>query len=237
MATNKMKATEVERELKKKANKNKAELLARFFKTGKGEYGEGDIFWGINVPTQREIAKKFIDLSLSEIQKLLKNPVHECRLTALLILVYKYEKADDKTKGRVYNFYLKNTKHINNWDLVDVSCHKIIGAYLYDKDRSILYKFAKSKNLWEKRIAIISTFNFIAKNDFKDSVKIGEMLLNDKHDLIHKAVGWMLREVGKRDEKVLHDFLKKNVKKMPRTALRYSIERLAPEFRRYYISL
>lgn len=232
-----MKAGNIEKALKAKSDKEKAKLLARFFKTGKGEYGEGDIFWGLNVPTQRLIAKEFVGLSLSEIQKLLKNPVHECRLTALLILTYKYTKADENERKKIYEFYIKNTKYINNWDLVDTSCHKIVGAYLCDKDRSILYKLAVSKNLWEKRIAIVSTFYFIGKKDFKDAIKIGEILLGDKHDLIHKAVGWMLREVGKREEKVLHDFLKKHTKNMPRTTLRYSIERLPLEFKKFYMKI
>ena len=232
-----MTAQDVEKALKKKENKVKAQLLSRFFKTGKGEYGEGDVFLGITVPEQRLIAKQFMSIPLEEVQKLLQSPMHECRLTALLILAYKYPKADEKEKKTIFNFYIKNTKYINNWDLVDVTCHKIVGAYLYDKDRSIIYKLAKSKNLWEKRIAIISTFYFIREKDFSDSLKIAEMLLSDKHDLIHKAVGWMLREVGKKDEKVLHDFLKIHVNKMPRTALRYAIEKLPDEFRRHYMSL
>lgn len=232
-----MKALDVEKTLKTKANKVKAQLLSRFFKTGKGEYGEGDVFWGINVPEQRNIAKEFMSIPLDEVQKLLQNPVHECRLTALLILTYRYPKADEKEKKTIFNFYIKNTKYINNWDLVDVTCHKIVGEYLYEKDRKILYRLAKSKNVWEKRIALISTFYFIRQNDFSDSMKIAEMLLNDKHDLIHKAVGWTLREVGKKDENVLHDFLKIHTKKMPRTALRYAIERLPGEFRSHYMML
>ena len=231
----------VQLKLSKLKNNEKAKLLAGFFKTGKGEYGEGDIFWGINVPEQRKIAKEHIDSSFVELQELLNSGIHECRLTALLILTYKYEKAtkknDIKIQKDVYNFYIKNTKYINNWDLVDVTCHKIIGAYLFDKDRSILYKFAKSKNLWEKRISIISTFYFIREGDFYDSLKLAEILLYDKHDLMHKAVGWSLREVGKKDEKLLHDFLKKYAKTMPRTALRYSVERLPEEFRKYYMGL
>ena len=232
-----MKSFDVEKALKAKANKAKSQLLSRFFKTGKGEYGEGDVFLGITVPEQRLIAKEFIGIPLEEVQKLLQSPVHECRFTALLVLTYKYPKADEKEKKKIFNFYVKNTKYINNWDLVDVTCYKIVGAYLYDKDRSILYKLVKSKSLWEKRIAIISTFYFIREKDFSDSLKIGEMLLKDKHNLIHKAVGWMLREVGKRDENVLHDFLKIHTKKMPRTMLRYAIEKLPEEFRRYYMGL
>ncbi len=225
--------------LSKLKNKEKAKLLSGFFKTGVGEYGEGDIFWGINVPEQRGIAKEFVNSSFNELQELLKSGVHECRLTALLILTYQYEKAtknkDVKTQKKVFDFYIKNTKYINNWDLVDVTCHKIIGAYLFDKDRSLLYKLANSKNLWDKRIAIISTFYFIREKDYSDSLKLAEILLNDKHDLMHKAVGWTLREVGKKDEKLLHDFLKKHAKNMPRTALRYSLERLPEEFKRFYM--
>ena len=244
----------VKQKLSKLRNKEKATLLSRFFKTGKGEYGEGDIFWGVNVPEQRKIAKESLNLSFKELQELLENPVHEFRLTSLLILTYKYKSKIKNQKSKfkvesqnsnlierenkqIFNFYIKNIKYINNWDLVDVSCHKIVGAYLFDKDRKQLYKLAHSKKLWEKRIAIISTFYFIARNDFSDSIKIAEILLSDKHDLIHKAVGWMLREVGKRDENLLHNFLKKNIKKMPRTSLRYAIERLPNEFRQYYLSL
>ncbi len=232
---------QVEIKLSKLKNKEKAKLLSGFFKTGKGDYGEGDIFWGINVPEQRKIAKEHIDSSFVELQELLSSGIHECRLTALLILTYKYEKAtkgkDLKNQKMIFYFYIKNIKYINNWDLVDVTCPRIIGAYLFDKDRSLLYKLANSKNLWEKRIAIISTFYFIREKDYSDSLKLAEILLHDKHDLIHKAVGWTLREVGKKDEKLLHDFLKKHAKTMPRTALRYSIERIPEEFKRYYMSV
>jgi 3-methyladenine DNA glycosylase AlkD len=229
------------KKLSKLKNKESTKILARFFKTGKGEYGEGDIFWGIKVPEQRKIAKEFVDLLFSELQELLKNSVHECRLTALHILTYRFEKAlknkDLKVQSTIFNFYIKNIKCVNNWDLVDTSAPTIVGGHLFDKDRSILYKLAKSKNLWEKRIAIISTLYFIKRKDFSDTLKISEILLGDKLDLIHKAVGWMLREVGKKDEKVLRDFLKKNSKMMPRTALRYSIEKLSEKERRYYLSM
>ena len=227
------------KKLSKLKNKEKAKLLSGFFKTGKGQYGEGDIFWGITVPEQRKIAKEFVGIPIAELNPLIESPVHECRLTALLILTYKFEFAtknkDSKVQRQIYNFYIKNTRYINNWDLVDVTAPRIVGAYLFDKDRSILYKLVHSKNLWEKRIAIISTYYFIKQKDFIDTIKIAETLLPDKHDLIHKAVGWMLREVGKMDEKVLHEFLKKYAKRMPRTALRYSIERLPVEFKKYYM--
>jgi len=221
------------KELNKLKNPAKAKILAGFFKTGKGEYGEGDIFLGITVPEQRKVAKKLLNLKFSEIQKLLDSKIHEHRLVALLILVEKYKKGNDKEKKDVVKLYLKNTKKINNWDLVDLSSHYILGDYLLNKDRKILYALAKSKNLWEKRIAIISTFAFIRKDDFKDSLKIAEILINNQHDLIHKAVGWMLREIGKRDQKVEEKFLIRYYKAMPRTMLRYAIEKF-PEEKRYF---
>jgi len=238
-----MKADDVKKELSLYIDFEKAVILQRFFKTGKGQYGEGDIFLGIIVPNTRKIAKKFIDLSLLEIKKILYSKVHEERLCALLLLVEKYQKADREGKKEVFNFYIKNAKQANNWDLVDLSAPKIVGDYLLDKNKSpksnkrqfdgvkILYKFAKSKNLWEKRIAIISTFTFIKNEEYKNTFKIAEILMNDKHDLIHKAVGWMLREVGKRDLVVEEKFLKKYSKIMPRTMLRYAIEKF-PEMKR-----
>ena len=219
-------------DLKKAGNKKQATLLQRFFKTGPGQYGEGDIFLGIKVPVQRAIAKKY-DLGLKEIQKLLDSGIHEERLVGLFILIKKYVKSEDKKE--IFNFYLKNTKRVNNWDLVDLSSHKIMGNYLLDKKRKILYKLAKSKNLWERRISIISTFAFIDNNDFKDALKIAEIHLEDSHDLIHKAVGWVLREIGKKDKKVLEGFLKKHYKQMPRTMLRYSIERFEENLRQKYL--
>ena len=230
----------VKQKLSKLKNPIKAKILAGFFKTGKGQYGEGDIFWGINVPEQRIVAKGFannksFNESINILQELLEEPIHECRLTALLILTYLYTKTNEKKK--VFDFYLKNIKYINNWDLVDVTCPRIVGAYLFDKDRSLLYKLVKSKKLWEKRIAIISTLYFIKQRDLVDTLKLAEILLDDKHDLINKAVGWMLREVGKVDEVALHNFLKKHHSEMSRVTLRYSIERLPEDFRRHYMSL
>jgi 3-methyladenine DNA glycosylase AlkD len=216
--------------IKSKANTKHAKLLAGYFKTGKGEYGEGDIFLGITVPESRKIAIQFKDLPLKEVEILLNSKFHEERLIALLLLVHNYEKHPEK-RQEIFNFYLKNTKGINNWDLVDLSCHHIVGDFLLNKDKSILYQLAESNNIWEKRIAIISTFNFIKESKFEDSLKIAELLLKDKHDLIHKAVGWMLREIGKKDIMVLEDFLKKYYQQMPRTMLRYAIERL-PEIKR-----
>lgn len=229
------KLVELKKEMLKLANPKKAELLQGFFKTGKGQYGEGDIFLGIVVPKQRKVSKKFKDLSLNEIKEMLNSKIHEHRLTALFILVEQYKKADEGKKKEIFDFYLSNTKNINNWDLVDLSASKIVGNYLIDKDKSILYKLAKSDDLWEKRISIIATGALIWKNDFKDALKISEILLKDKHDLIHKAVGWMLREVGKRDLETEEVFLRKHYKTMPRTMLRYSIEKFSKEKKEFYM--
>ena len=223
----------LKKELKRLENPEQARILSKFFKTGKGEYGEGDIFLGIKVPEQRKVAKKYTDLPLKDTQTLLNSKIHEHRLTALLILVDKYQKSDNKTQ--IVNNYLKNTKKVNNWDLVDLSAPQILGNYLLDKNKSILHKLAKSKNLWEKRIAIVSTWTFIRNNQFNDTLKISEILLNDKHDLIHKAVGWMLREVGKKNQALEEKFLKKHYKTMPRTMLRYSIERFDEKKRKFYM--
>ncbi len=222
-------------ELKALANPQKAKLLQRFFKTGKGQYGEGDIFLGIMVPQSRNLAKKYSNLPFEEIKRLLESRFHEERLVALLILVHNYKKSSEENKEKIFNFYIENTKYINNWDIVDLSAHKIIGNHLKDKDKSILYKLAKSSNLWQKRISIISTFYFINNNEFQDSLNIAEILLSDSHDLIQKAVGWMLREIGKKDIQVLEQFLKKHYKKMPRTTLRYAIERFPEETRQRYL--
>ena len=227
---------EIKKELQKLSNPKQAELLQRFFKTGRGEYGEGDIFLGIKVPEQRKVAKRHPNLSLREIQELLLSKVHEHRLTSLFILIDKYKKSDEKGKKEIFNFYLKNTRNINNWDLIDLSAPKIVGNYLLDKPRKILYKLAKSKNLWERRISILSTAAFIVNEEYRDTLKISGILLNDKHDLIHKGVGWMLREVGKRvSQEKEEEFLKKHYKKMPRTMLRYAIERFSESKRKVYM--
>lgn len=229
-------------ELLKLRNNDKSKILTRFFKTGKGEYGEGDVFLGITVPVSRSIAKKYSHMDFKEIQELLNNKYHEVRLVALLILVHKYKKltspmSEIGEKKKIVEFYLRNTKYINNWDLVDLSAHYILGDYLFDKDKKILIKLAESKNLWERRIAIISTFAFIYKGEANWTLKIVDILMKDKHDLIHKACGWMLREIGKKvEEKQLLSYLEKNSKKMPRTMLRYSIERLPETKRLYYLS-
>ncbi|NQV08229.1 DNA alkylation repair protein [Candidatus Woesearchaeota archaeon] len=225
----------LKKDLAKHGSKKKAKLLQGFFKTGKGEYGEGDIFLGVMVPKTREVAKKYKHLSFSDTKKLLKSKIHEHRQCALLILVHNFENGDNKEKRKIVDFYLANTKYVNNWDLVDLTAHKILGAYYFDKNRSILYKLAKSKDLWEKRISVVSTFWFIRYNDFKDSLKLAEIHLNDDHDLMHKAVGWMLREIGKKDQKTEEKFLKKYHKTMPRTMLRYSIERFSENKRKFYM--
>ena len=226
----------LKKDLLQLSNPEKAKKLSGFFKTGKGQYGEGDLFLGIPVPEQRKIAKKYVDLSSNDIQKLLNSKTHEHRLTALLVLIFKYKKAENSGKEQIFNFYLKNTKNINNWDLVDLSAPKIIGDYLVNKDKLILYELAKSNNLWERRISILSTFKFIANNDFKDALKISELLLHDRHDLIHKAVGWALREIGKRNQEVEERFLTKYCTQMPRTMLRYAIEKFDETKRKFFLN-
>lgn len=223
----------VKKELQKLKNKEKAKILSRFFKTGKGEYGEGDVFLGIKVPDIRIVAKKNLNISPKEIKELLESNIHEHRMTALLILVENFKKEE---KEEVFNFYINNLKNINNWDLVDLSCPNIVGKHLFKRDRNLLYKLAESENLWEKRIAIVSTYYFIKNNDFKDTVKIAKILLKDEHDLIHKAVGWMLREVGKKDEGILLAFLEKEYYNMSRMTLRYAIERLEESKRKYFLN-
>jgi 3-methyladenine DNA glycosylase AlkD len=205
-------------------------VYANFFKTGKGQYGEGDKFLGLTMPQQRATAKRYVHLSLEEIQPIFDSEYHEERLTAILILVQK------GPTSTVVEFYLKNSKKVNNWDLVDVSADKILGAYLFDKDKSILTNLASSGNLWERRISIIATFYFIKNNQFVETLRIAEKLLHDKHDLIHKAVGWMLREIGKRDLAEEEFFLKTYYKIMPRTMLRYAIEKFPLEKRKYYMN-
>ncbi|MFA5013206.1 MAG: DNA alkylation repair protein [Candidatus Paceibacterota bacterium] len=227
----------IKKELLKKENKKQALLLGRFFKTGKGEYGEGDIFLGIKVPEQRITAKKFAETDLKEVEILLHDKIHECRLTALLILVEKYKRTDEKLKKKIFELYLKNYRYINNWDLVDLSAPKIVGEHLLNRDRSILYKLARSNNVWKKRIAILSTFAFIKNKELDDAFNIAEILLMDEHDLIRKAVGWMLREAGKRDKKAETLFLEKYAKKMPRVTLRYAIEKFSPSERKYFLNI
>ncbi|MFH1749908.1 MAG: DNA alkylation repair protein [bacterium] len=227
----------IKKEINLLKNIAQAQALQRFFKTREGEYGEGDIFLGVKVPVQRKIVSKYWkNIQISDVQKLLNSKIHEYRLIALLILVRKYTKGDTREKQKIYNMYLKNTKNINNWDLVDLSAPDIVGNYLLNKKSNTLYKLAKSKNLWERRIAVLSTFSFIRENKFTNTLKISKILLYDKHDLIHKVVGWMLREVGKRDQKLEEDFLNKYYKTMPRVMLRYAIERFSDKKRKYYLA-
>ena len=217
-------------------NPQDAVFLQRFFKTGPGQYGEGDHFLGIRVPATRTLARQFRDLPLAGVEKLLHDKWHEARLLALVLLVGRYERGDDAEHQRVYKLYLANTDRINNWDLVDLSAPNIVGAHLETRSRAPLDKLAKSKSLWERRIAIVSTYWFIRRRQFDDTFRISTALLGDKHDLIHKAVGWMLREVGKCDEGALERFLDEHAMTMPRTALRYSIERMTPERRGHYMA-
>jgi len=222
---------DAKKQLRKYADKEKAKLLLRFFKTGPGEYAQGDIFLGVMVPFTRKVLKEFPDLPLADVLKLLRSKIHEERLLALFILVHQFNKADTKAKEKIYKAYLANTRFINNWDLVDLSAPQIVGGFLIDKDRKILYKLAKSPLLWERRIAVLATFAFIKAGDFDDAFAIAKLLLGDKEDLIHKACGWMLREAGKRDARAEERFLLKYHKVMPRTMLRYAIERF-PEAKR-----
>jgi len=226
---------DLRKEIKSLASTEVAKTMQWFFKTGKGEYGEGDVFAGLKVPTQRKIAREFMDLSFTELKILLNSSVHEERLISLFILVEKYEKGDEKSKTKIFSFYLKNRKRVNNWDLVDLSAPKIVGKQLLEKDKNILFKFAESKNLWDRRIAILSTYEFIRNKKYDPTLKIAKILLKDDHDLIHKAVGWMLREIGKRDLLVEEKFLKTHNKKMPRTMLRYAIEKFPETKRKKYL--
>ena len=223
-------------ELAQLGDPDRAKNLSSFFKTGKGQYGEGDVFLGITVPEQRKVAKRYDNLPLDDLQELLNSEIHEHRFTALVILIAKYRKAEESRKNEIFEFYLKNIENINNWDLVDLSAPRIVGDYLINKERPILYNLAKSNNLWERRISILSTFTFIANNDFKDALNISELLLHDEHDLIHKAVGWALREIGKRDQEAEERFLTKHYLHMPRTMLRYAIEKFAEKKRKKYLN-
>ncbi|KJS73487.1 MAG: DNA alkylation repair protein [Desulfotomaculum sp. BICA1-6] len=224
-------------ELLQYSDAGKAAFLPKFFKTNPGGYAEGDIFIGVTVPNQRKVAKKFYQqVSLDDVEKLLHEPIHEYRLTALFLLTYKYEKLKTKPdKKAVVDFYLANAAYINNWDLVDCSADKILGAYLLDREKDILYELSESNNLWKQRIAVIATFHFIKHNRYDDTLNIAVMLLPHKHDLIHKAVGWMLREIGKRDFEVEFNFIKKHYRQMPRTMLRYAIERFEEELRQQFL--
>ncbi|MDW7652466.1 MAG: DNA alkylation repair protein [Bacillota bacterium] len=219
------------------ADEKRAEGSLRFFKTGPGEYGEGDRFIGVTVPQQRKVARAYVQRAgLDDIEELLADDVHEYRLTALLLLVLKYQKAQTELeKEKIVHLYLQNTHKVNNWDLVDSSADKILGAYLFDKDKNILYKLAGSENQWEQRISVIATFYFIRQGEFENTLRIARILLEHPHDLIHKAVGWMLREVGKRDFDTEVAFLKEHYPQMPRTMLRYAIEKFDPSLRTAFL--
>ena len=221
--------------LRRHAKPEKAKIHQWFFKTGKGEYAEGDRFIGVTVPQIRKIVKQFQTLGLQDILLLLASKIHEDRLMALLILVHQFKRGDATTQKHIVNAYLGNLKYVNNWDLVDSSAPYILGAYLHDKNRAVLYKLAKSTRLWDRRVAIIATFRFIKHGDLKDTLQLATRLLTDPEDLMHKAVGWMLREVGKKDQTMLEKFLKAHNKNMPRTMLRYAIERFPEKKRQKYL--
>jgi 3-methyladenine DNA glycosylase AlkD len=225
----------VKAELDKYSDPEYAERLQGFFKTGEGGYGEGDVFIGVRVPDQRQVAKKYKDLPLADIRMLLMSKVHEHRLTALLILVEQFRKGDDKTRTQIIDLYLENISYVNNWDLVDSSAHKILGEWLVDKPRDLLYNMAQSETLWQRRISIISTFAFINRGDLIDALRLAEALIDDEHDLIHKASGWVLREVGKKDQKALEKFLMSHCERMPRTMLRYAVEKFSPDRKKFYM--
>lgn len=231
-----MSLEQLQTELRALARPEKVGVYQRFFKTGPGEYGEGDRFLGVTVPDQRKLAKKYRDLHWLDTIRLLKSDFHEERLTALLIMIHQFERGDVLTRGRIFRFYVNGTRYINNWDLVDISAYKICGPYLMDKDRSFLDKLAQSRDLWKRRISIITTFHFIKNNEFEDTLRIARILLHDKHDLIHKAVGWMLREVGNRDRSAERQFLDAHATVMPRTMLRYAIEKFPEGLRKDYLN-
>lgn len=234
------KTIKIKKELAAFSSLKKQKVFIRFFKTGKGQYGEGDKFIGITVPEVRKVAEKWHqNVTIDECISILQSKIHEERLCALTMMVYKYERADEVEKKNILDNYFANTKYINNWDLVDLSCYKIVGEYFVaKKDYSKLVELARSEDLWKKRIAIVSTFAFLKNKNPKPTLEIADMLLNDKHDLIHKALGWMLREMGKRiGESVLIKYLDKRARLLPRTALRYAIERLPKTKKQYYLEL
>jgi 3-methyladenine DNA glycosylase AlkD len=226
---------EVRSKLTRLGDRKRARGLQRFFKTGPGEYGEGDRFIGARVPDLRSLAKECVGVSVSALRTLLRSRVHEERLLALLVLEQKYSRGGDGEKERLYRFYLDNTRYVNNWDLVDLSAGKILGDFLTDRDRAVLYELAESENIWERRIAIVATYAFIKAGDYAHTLRVADILLGDEEDLIHKAVGWMLREVGKRDLRAEERFLKPRYKRMPRTMLRYAIERFPEPKRQRYL--
>jgi 3-methyladenine DNA glycosylase AlkD len=227
--------SEIRTRLQAIANQETSQTFQSFFKTGPGQYGEGDVFIGIKIPPLRKLAAAFQDAPLKTVERLLKSKIHEERALALMILVRQFSRGDDRVRQRIYRFYLAHKQHINNWDLVDGSAPYIVGVFLWDRSREPLYALAKSVSLWDRRIAVLSTFHFIRQNDFGDALKIAKLLVKDDHDLIHKAVGWMLREIGNRDREVEERFLKSQYSRMPRTMLRYAIERFPEARRRQYL--
>ena len=226
---------DIRKKLQQLGSEEKANVLQRFFKTGPGEYGERDVFIGVGVPELRRLVKEYQDITLNTVIQLLKSLIHEERMLALLMLIEKYSKGNDTVKKRIYTLYLKHTEFINSWDLVDVSAHHIVGNFLLHKSKEPIYRLAKSINLWERRIAILSTFHFIKQGNYSETLKISKILLTDEEDLIHKAVGWVLREVGKRHISIQEVFLKKHYKRMPRTMLRYAIEKFPESKRQKYL--
>jgi 3-methyladenine DNA glycosylase AlkD len=234
---NKSTAAAIHREMKSLGSQSRAEVSQRFFKTGPGEYGEGDRFLGLSVPQVGSLEREHKHLSLAEIQKLLRSPWHEERLLALVVLVRQYERGDDELRDAIYRLYLRNTSRINSWDLVDCSAPHIVGAHIPHGTPATLVKLARSKLVWERRIAILATFHYIRQGEMRPTLRIAEILLGDSHDLIHKAVGWMLREVGKRDQAAEENFLRNHAPTMPRTMLRYAIERFPDKLRRKYMEM
>jgi 3-methyladenine DNA glycosylase AlkD len=230
-----MNVANIRQTLRDMSNQEKAQILQSFFKTGPGQYGEGDIFLGITVPQLRKLARDCTNTTMADCVKLLKSQIHEQRLLALLLLVQAFLRGDEHLREKIFHLYLKHTRYVNNWDLVDLSAPHIIGKYLYDKPRDVLYDLAKSESLWERRISVISTLSFIRHDSFSDTLKLSRILIHDEHDLIQKAVGWMLREVGKRNMQAEKEFLSTHYKQMPRTMLRYAIERFPETTRRRYL--
>ena len=230
-----MTVQDIQKRLKKLGNKKHAAISQRFFKTGPGEYGEGDVFIGIRVPVLRKLVKEYSELSVEDAAVLLRSQIHEERLFALLLLVRLFSKGDDVRRTIIYDTYLENTAFVNNWDLVDSSAEHIVGAYLMDRSKAVLYRLAESEDMWERRISVISTFHFIKRHEFSETLKVSKMLLFDRQDLIHKATGWMLREIGKRQLQTEESFLKVHYKKMPRTMLRYAIEKFPEQKRQRYL--
>lgn len=230
-------ALNIQKDIRKCANSKRAQQSLRFFKTSKGDYGAGDVFIGLSTPQARKIAKKYQDISLVDVEVLLASKIHEERMIALFILVKRFSAGDEKEQCRIFKFYLKHRKFVNNWDLVDSSAPTIVGGFLVDRDRSVLMRLVQSKSLWDRRIAILATLAFIREGESKDTIRLARILLTDDHDLIHKAVGWMLREVGKQvDERELKAFLDRYAYRMPRTMLRYSLERLSVKDRQKYMA-